>query len=303
METTWTVAYRKPRANCFRRIDGVALSWDAATELALDVSQAMPGYQVYYVPTAESDALRSDEDAFNILVDSGRRVKIKEGGVLPEGVVVEGVVAPPKPERPLGKNQAMALKTLKERNNGVWSPGCGWTWSNLSTTVRLLDSLVRRGLVTKTEGTNRTGRTYPIYRVVAEEKVATTLIDTGIKRTRKDEALRNGTSNDPTVEIVLPARFAEFIAGTNLIQNPETDGDPYTDEVIAAWTGAEVRRGQTVLTLPADARGENVLNWLYEYAYAISFSGGDFDRSEKDAAMTVRNRVSTAKYQIYKINH
>ena len=103
------------------------------------------------------------------------------------------------------------------------------------------------------------------------------------------------------MEIVLPARFAEFIAGTNLIQNPKTDGDHYTDEVNKAWTTAGVRRGQTVLTLPADPRGENVLNWLYEYAYIIGFGAGDFDRGEKDAALTVRNRISTAKYEIYKI--
>jgi hypothetical protein len=230
MSVTWTVAYRLRRANRFLRIDGVALHWDEATELALEVSEALGSrYEVYYVPTLASESEQVFEDRGNILVDSGRRVKIKEGGVLPEGVVAPKVVVTP-------------------------------------------DS-------------------------------ATTMIDTGIKRTRKDEALRNGTSNDPTVEIVLPARFAEFIAGTNLIQNPETDGDPYTDEVIAAWTTAGVRRGQTVLTLPADARGVNVLNWLYEYAYTISFGAGWFDRGEKNAATEVRNRVSNAKYAIYKVTH
>lgn len=227
MEATWTVAYRKPKANRFLRIDGIALSWDAATELAAEVQEAMPGYQVYYIPTAEYDAHRSSEDAFNILVDSGRRVKIKEGGVLPEGVTDPSVGSQP----------------------------------------------------------------------------ATTMIDSGIKRTAKDEALRNGTSNDPTVEIVLPARFAEFIADTNLIQNPETDGDPYTDEVIAAWTSATVRRGQTVLTLPADARGMNVLNWLYEYAYTMWFSGDGFTRPEKAASKEMQNRVSNAKYAMYKLGH
>ncbi len=169
MSVTWTVAYRLRRANRFLRVDGVALSWDEATELALDVQEALGHrYEVYYVPTAESDAQRADDDQGNILVDSGRRVKIKEGGVLPEGVVVTGYVAsaePVKKERPLGDNQALALKTLKERNNGVWTPGCGWTWNNYSTTVRLLDSLVRKSLVTKTEGTNRTGQKYPIYKI------------------------------------------------------------------------------------------------------------------------------------------
>ena len=203
MDVTWTVAYRLRRANRFLRIDGVALPWDEATELALEVSEALGSrYEVYYVPTAASDAEQVFEDRGNILVDSGRRVKIKEGGVLPEGVTVTSAV-------------------------------------------------------------------------VAEIV--------------------------PTVEIVLPARFAEFVAGTNLIQNPETDGDPFTDEVIEAWTMAHIHRGQTVLSLSPDARGTNVLDWLYEYAYTIGFGAGDFDRAEKSAALTVRNRISTARYQIYKI--
>ncbi len=205
MDITWTVAYRLRRANRFLRVGGVALSWDAATELALDVLEALGDrYEVYYVPTAESDALRADDDQGNILVPSGRRVKIKEGGVLPEGVTVTSAV-------------------------------------------------------------------------VAEIV--------------------------PTVEIVLPARFAEFIEGTNLIQNSETDGDPYTDEVMGAWNNARLRNGQTVLTLTADQRGTNVLDWLYEYAYTIGFDAGSYSRGEKSAAMTVRNRVSNAKYAIYKINH
>lgn len=304
MDITWTVAFRKNRANRFLRVDGVALPWDEATELALEVKEALgDGYEVYYVPTLASESERSFEDQGSILVDSGRRVQIKEGGVLPEGVIVSGYTEPVKAERPLGKNQALALKTLKERNNGVWTPGCGWTWNNYSTTVRLLDSLVRRGLVTKTEGTNRAGQIYPIYRIVTEETVAITMIDAGVKRTTKDEAVRNGSpvEQTQTVEIVLPARFAEFIEGTNLIQNSETDGDPFADEVMAAWNNARSRNGQTVLTLTADQRGKNVLDWLYEYAYTIGFGAGSYSRGEKSAAMTVRNRVSTAKYQIYKI--
>lgn len=51
--------------------------------------------------------------------------------------------------RPLGENQRQALRCLAEFNNGTWHPGAGWVWNNTSTTVRLLDSLVRRGLATK----------------------------------------------------------------------------------------------------------------------------------------------------------
>lgn len=49
--------------------------------------------------------------------------------------------------RPLGENQKMALDSL--RRHGPW-PG-GWYITNTSTTVRILESLVRRGLVTKHE--------------------------------------------------------------------------------------------------------------------------------------------------------
>jgi len=55
--------------------------------------------------------------------------------------------------RPLGENQWYVLKSLAE--NGPY-PG-GWMWTNHSTTIRLLDSLVRRGLATRTEKTRTIG--------------------------------------------------------------------------------------------------------------------------------------------------
>jgi hypothetical protein len=36
-------------------------------------------------------------------------------------------------------------------DRGHWSQGSGWTWSNASTTVRMGESLVKRGLAVKTE--------------------------------------------------------------------------------------------------------------------------------------------------------
>lgn len=68
--------------------------------------------------------------------------------------------------RPLGDNQRHALKALEEHNGGTWYPGAGWVWSNASTTIRLLDSLVKRGLATKTlEKSRRTEYTYPKYTI------------------------------------------------------------------------------------------------------------------------------------------
>jgi DNA-binding MarR family transcriptional regulator len=70
--------------------------------------------------------------------------------------------------RPMGENQEYALKALAEHNGGTWYPGAGWVWTNVSTTVRLLDSLVRRGLVEKTTRTRRVGtrpESYPFYSI------------------------------------------------------------------------------------------------------------------------------------------
>lgn len=55
----------------------------------------------------------------------------------------------------IGKNQRSVLECLADR--GPW-PGTGWTWSNDSETRRILQSLVRRGLV-------RTGLT-PAQRII-----------------------------------------------------------------------------------------------------------------------------------------
>lgn len=71
--------------------------------------------------------------------------------------------------RPLGENQRWALRSLAEHNEGTWYPGAGWVWSNRSTTVRLLDSLVRRGLATRVERTHRrTRESYPFYEITQE---------------------------------------------------------------------------------------------------------------------------------------
>lgn len=84
----WTVAYRKPRSNRFHRID-LKLTWKEASELAAEVLNALEGYQVYTTTTleAEQDDYVCDEDKGNILSETGRRVRISDNGVLPEGVV------------------------------------------------------------------------------------------------------------------------------------------------------------------------------------------------------------------------
>lgn len=53
----------------------------------------------------------------------------------------------------LGKRQQDFLRALVD--HGKWYRGCGWIWSNESTTVALLESLHRRGLVERTRDADK----------------------------------------------------------------------------------------------------------------------------------------------------
>lgn len=66
--------------------------------------------------------------------------------VLPEGAT------PAPTARPLGEIQQYALTALREQ--GTWY-GTGWVWGNFSTTVRIMESLAKRGLVTRAPYTSR----------------------------------------------------------------------------------------------------------------------------------------------------
>jgi hypothetical protein len=51
--------------------------------------------------------------------------------------------------RPLGTIQVSMLAALKRHRS--WYSGCGWLWDTVKGTERILDSLVRRGLVVRTQ--------------------------------------------------------------------------------------------------------------------------------------------------------
>lgn len=53
--------------------------------------------------------------------------------------------------RPLGKDQIGVLGCMAGRKNPCWHEACGWTWSTLSRTRAICESLAKRGLVTVTE--------------------------------------------------------------------------------------------------------------------------------------------------------
>lgn len=68
--------------------------------------------------------------------------------------------------RPLGVDQETALRALETRD---WPSG--WRMGSSSHTIRILNSLVRRGLVETYEVPNRhTGGTTTHYRLVKERK-------------------------------------------------------------------------------------------------------------------------------------
>lgn len=52
--------------------------------------------------------------------------------------------------RPLGSTQLAVLKTMRWHGDR-WHSQCGWVWSGVGGTIKIMESLVRRGLVVKTQ--------------------------------------------------------------------------------------------------------------------------------------------------------
>lgn len=75
--------------------------------------------------------------------------------------------------RKLSAAQEFALKRLA---HDMWYPGCGWYWGNTNTTIRITESLLRRGLIAKRTLKTDTGE-YEAYmlRVAAVGKALTPL--------------------------------------------------------------------------------------------------------------------------------
>lgn len=79
----WTIAYRKRTANRFLRVSTWAGTWSQAVGMARLFGAANPDLEVYYTSNraAEVEGFVVEEDCRNILVDSGRRVRIIETDV------------------------------------------------------------------------------------------------------------------------------------------------------------------------------------------------------------------------------
>lgn len=82
--TTWTLAFRKRTANRFQRVTNWEGTWAQALELAQAFGKAHPELDVWYVPTLASEANGAAEDAGNVMVDSGKRIRIRDNGALTE---------------------------------------------------------------------------------------------------------------------------------------------------------------------------------------------------------------------------
>ncbi len=111
---TWTLAYRTPRANHFKRVTNWSGTWAQAYYLAGELMKDEPGLQVYYVQTFQSEkdqnlrlacevaerkisldlAHSYLEDHGNILVaETKRRVKMRETGTLSDELVARALSA------------------------------------------------------------------------------------------------------------------------------------------------------------------------------------------------------------------
>ena len=106
----WTLAYRTPRANHFKRVTNWEGTWHQAREMAAKLLEAQPARQVYYVQSASSELAEvkrlaqevgsgrmSHELAYSYLEDHGnilvaetkRRVKMRETGQLSDDLLAQ----------------------------------------------------------------------------------------------------------------------------------------------------------------------------------------------------------------------
>lgn len=67
----------------------------------------------------------------------------------------------------LGKNQLGVLKSLSEHRFGytAFPWGCGWVWNTRNGTVKIIETLVKKGLVDKGTYTTEEGKSYPQYTI------------------------------------------------------------------------------------------------------------------------------------------
>ena len=97
----WTIAYRKRTANRFLRVSNWSGTWSQAVGMCALYSAAHPELEVWYISdrSAEVEGFVPEEDVRNLLVESGRRVRIVEGGEVPAVMIARIPVAAVARER------------------------------------------------------------------------------------------------------------------------------------------------------------------------------------------------------------
>jgi hypothetical protein len=90
-DRSWTIAFRTPRANRFRRVTDWSGSCEQAREMAGAATSGSPQLEVWFVPTlaAEESGYSCEEDRGNILAVTGRRVRMVDNAVLADVVTPE----------------------------------------------------------------------------------------------------------------------------------------------------------------------------------------------------------------------
>lgn len=73
--------------------------------------------------------------------------------------------------RPLGETQKDVLRSLRN-HRGFWYEGCGWLWNTISGTTKIMESLYKRGLVSKSDHVWESGKRTPRYDLTEDGRKA-----------------------------------------------------------------------------------------------------------------------------------
>lgn len=102
----------------------------------------------------------------------------------------------------------------------------------------------------------------------------------------------SNSTDSATFELVLPARFAEYVSGCNLLETKDPSRDSDGDAVLAAWAKATTRRGQTVIPIDMDEDGRLVTAFFFAYADTVVLNGTEcFTRGEVTGAQKTMDRI------------
>lgn len=105
------------------------------------------------------------------------------------------------------------------------------------------------------------------------------------------------TTPDPSVRVLLSARVADYLEGTNLFQDPENEADkadPYAPAALRIWATREpVGGGLRVTATAADVDG---LDWLLDRVETMALGG--FEPPDQVAGAKAVERLKSARTEV-----